>query len=191
MLDLDAIYVNPTWLVPAIVGGVIMGLGFILGGYCPGTSICAGGRPCGGSVSISEDPPLGAVVMCPDLIHGSIADLFAHPDSRIQCLKQGCVAERLVQEFHGSLFDGSRPLSLVPQSGDENGWNLPSTSFQFPLKIESGHARHHDVEDQTFGLANAPGVNELFRRRERLGCKAELPQQVGQRLSHRLVVIHY
>jgi rhodanese-related sulfurtransferase len=41
MLDLEAIYVNPTWLMPAIVGGAIMGLGFILGGYCPGTSVCA------------------------------------------------------------------------------------------------------------------------------------------------------
>ena len=41
LLDLDFIYVNPTFLGPAIVGGAIMGLGFILGGYCPGTSICA------------------------------------------------------------------------------------------------------------------------------------------------------
>ncbi len=41
LLDTDAIYVNPTWLVPAIVGGAIMGVGFILGGYCPGTSVCA------------------------------------------------------------------------------------------------------------------------------------------------------
>ena len=41
LLDLDAIYVNPTWLWPAIVGGAIMGVGFVLGGYCPGTSICA------------------------------------------------------------------------------------------------------------------------------------------------------
>ncbi len=40
-LDTDIIYVNPTFLGPAIVGGVIMGFGFILGGYCPGTSICA------------------------------------------------------------------------------------------------------------------------------------------------------
>jgi rhodanese-related sulfurtransferase len=41
LLDLDFIYVNPMFLAPAVVGGVIMGLGFILGGYCPGTSVCA------------------------------------------------------------------------------------------------------------------------------------------------------
>lgn len=41
LLDLDFIYVNPTFLGPAVVGGAIMGLGFILGGYCPGTSVCA------------------------------------------------------------------------------------------------------------------------------------------------------
>ncbi|HVO12881.1 MAG TPA: YeeE/YedE thiosulfate transporter family protein [Vicinamibacteria bacterium] len=41
LLDLDAIYVNPLFLGPAVLGGVVMGLGFILGGYCPGTSVCA------------------------------------------------------------------------------------------------------------------------------------------------------
>jgi len=41
LLDTEAIFVNPTWLVPAIVGGIIMGTGFVLGGYCPGTSVCA------------------------------------------------------------------------------------------------------------------------------------------------------
>ena len=41
LLDTDIIFVNPTWLVPTIVGGIIMGIGFILGGYCPGTSVCA------------------------------------------------------------------------------------------------------------------------------------------------------
>lgn len=40
-IDLDQIYVLPTYLAPMLVGGVIMGFGFILGGFCPGTSYTA------------------------------------------------------------------------------------------------------------------------------------------------------
>lgn len=40
-LDLGALYVHPTYLKGALIGGGIMGLGFITGGFCPGTSICA------------------------------------------------------------------------------------------------------------------------------------------------------
>lgn len=39
-IDLDLIYVNPTYLSSAIVGGMVMGVGFIMGGFCPGTSFC-------------------------------------------------------------------------------------------------------------------------------------------------------
>ncbi len=38
-LDYDQLWVNPTYLWPGIVGGLIMGVGFIIGGYCPGTSL--------------------------------------------------------------------------------------------------------------------------------------------------------
>jgi uncharacterized protein len=41
LLDISIIYVNPTFLWSAIVGGLIMGLGFVIGGFCPGTSVCA------------------------------------------------------------------------------------------------------------------------------------------------------
>lgn len=41
LLNLDMIYVNPTFLWSAIIGGCIMGAGFVIGGFCPGTSICA------------------------------------------------------------------------------------------------------------------------------------------------------
>lgn len=41
LLDTDIIFINPTYLWAAIVGGAIMGVGFVVGGYCPGTSICA------------------------------------------------------------------------------------------------------------------------------------------------------
>jgi rhodanese-related sulfurtransferase len=39
VIDLSAIYVNSNFLLPAVLGGVIMGFGFILGGFCPGTSL--------------------------------------------------------------------------------------------------------------------------------------------------------
>lgn len=41
LLDFSQIVVNETYLWPGIVGGLIMGVGFIVGGYCPGTSIVA------------------------------------------------------------------------------------------------------------------------------------------------------
>jgi hypothetical protein len=37
-LDLSLIYIGNTYLVPQIVGGFILGVGFTVGGYCPGTS---------------------------------------------------------------------------------------------------------------------------------------------------------
>jgi rhodanese-related sulfurtransferase len=41
LLDVNLIWINPTYLWPGIVGGLIMGVGFIVGGFCPGTSIVA------------------------------------------------------------------------------------------------------------------------------------------------------
>ena len=45
-IDLSLLYINPTYLWPQIVGGLILGFGFIIGGYCPGTAIvgCSTGR---------------------------------------------------------------------------------------------------------------------------------------------------
>ncbi len=39
ILDYNLVYVNETYLIPGIAGGLIMGAGFILGGFCPGTSL--------------------------------------------------------------------------------------------------------------------------------------------------------
>jgi rhodanese-related sulfurtransferase len=41
LLNTDIIFVNPTFLPSAITGGIIMGLGFVVGGFCPGTSAAA------------------------------------------------------------------------------------------------------------------------------------------------------
>jgi len=39
-MDASMLYINPYYVMSAIVGGIIMGLGFALGGFCPGTSFC-------------------------------------------------------------------------------------------------------------------------------------------------------
>ena len=41
VVDLSLVYLTPTFLVPQIVGGLILGVGFVVGGYCPGTACVA------------------------------------------------------------------------------------------------------------------------------------------------------
>lgn len=41
VLDISRVYVPETYLVPQLVGGLIFGVGFALGGLCPGTSCVA------------------------------------------------------------------------------------------------------------------------------------------------------
>jgi uncharacterized protein len=40
-LDFSMVYINPTYLWPQIIGGLILGMGFVIGGYCPGTALVA------------------------------------------------------------------------------------------------------------------------------------------------------
>lgn len=41
MLHADMIYLTPTHIWPQLIGGLVFGVGFIIGGYCPGTSCVA------------------------------------------------------------------------------------------------------------------------------------------------------
>lgn len=41
ILDLNLVFVNEYYVAAAIIGGVIMGAGFIMGGFCPGTGLSA------------------------------------------------------------------------------------------------------------------------------------------------------
>lgn len=41
ILDLSLVFVNEYYVSAAIIGGVIMGAGFIMGGFCPGTGLSA------------------------------------------------------------------------------------------------------------------------------------------------------
>lgn len=41
LLNFNQVWVNPTYLASGILGGLIMGVGFIIGGFCPTTSLAA------------------------------------------------------------------------------------------------------------------------------------------------------
>lgn len=41
ILHADLIYLTPTHIWPQLIGGLVFGVGFIVGGYCPGTSCVA------------------------------------------------------------------------------------------------------------------------------------------------------
>ncbi|PKQ62254.1 sulfurtransferase [Labilibaculum filiforme] len=41
LVQMDYLYIHPTYMTSAILGGVVMGGGFLLGGYCPGTAFSA------------------------------------------------------------------------------------------------------------------------------------------------------
>jgi hypothetical protein len=41
LLDLNLVFVNEFYVNAAIIGGIIMGAGFIMGGFCPGTGLSA------------------------------------------------------------------------------------------------------------------------------------------------------
>lgn len=40
-VEIDRVVVSPTFLTSGIIGGLLLGIGFIVGGYCPGTSLVA------------------------------------------------------------------------------------------------------------------------------------------------------
>lgn len=40
-IDLNLIYVLPTYINSMVIGAIIMGIGFVIGGFCPGTSYTA------------------------------------------------------------------------------------------------------------------------------------------------------
>jgi hypothetical protein len=41
VLDFERLWVNPTYLGSGILGGFLFGVGFLVGGYCPGTALVA------------------------------------------------------------------------------------------------------------------------------------------------------
>jgi len=68
ILDLSLVYVSPTFVVPFLVGGLLFGVGFVTGGFCPGTALV-------GMVSGSLD----AAVFLVGMMIGVLVWSFGYP----------------------------------------------------------------------------------------------------------------
>lgn len=75
LLDLSALYVPETYLLPQTLGGAIFGVGFLVSGLCPGTSCVAGasGRIDG---LATVGGMLGGVLLF-NLMYGQVESLYA------------------------------------------------------------------------------------------------------------------
>src|SRR6202012_3495275 len=52
LLDLSRVYVPETYVVPQLIGGLLFGVGFAIGGLCPGTSCVAAATGRGDGLSV-------------------------------------------------------------------------------------------------------------------------------------------
>ena len=67
--------------------------------------------------------------------------------SRVNCMEQSRVAEWLEQAFARTLFDQPLANQNICISRNEDDRNRLSPSYQFLLKIRSGHSRHGHVKE--------------------------------------------
>ena len=62
VVDLDAVFVPPTFVLPQLVGGAVFGVGMVLAGLCPGTSCVAASSGKSDGVAVVAGMALGIVV---------------------------------------------------------------------------------------------------------------------------------
>ncbi|PID37746.1 MAG: hypothetical protein CSB49_08610 [Proteobacteria bacterium] len=89
IMPLGNIGLLPTYLWPQLVGGLLLGAGFIIGGYCPGTSIVA-----------TMSGKLDAVVFILGVIVGSGAFTIAY-DAFASFHQTGKMGRVLLHEYFG------------------------------------------------------------------------------------------
>ena len=140
LLDLEMIYINPTFTRSAIVGGLVMGGGFIIGGFCPGTSVCA--------ASIGK---IDAMVF----VLGSVLGVFAFTETY-----------PLVKDFYEADALGAIKISdLLGMSDIAFGFALAAiafAAFYFTWRIENSvNNRSNTVEPKLKKLYIA-GIGSTF-----------------------------
>ncbi len=89
-MDIKEIFYPQTYWIPTLVGGFIMAFGFIIGGFCPGTSICA-----------AATGKLDAIVFVGGAIIGIFFYAFTYESLWMNLRQSGAMGEVNIAEWIG------------------------------------------------------------------------------------------
>jgi hypothetical protein len=125
--------------------------------------------------------------------HEDLLMLRAEVGSTLQScsntLEQGFVIKGFCQEFHGARSQRPHPHLRVAVCRDEDSRDPAMLGVQLSLQFQTRDSRHAYVRDQTSSLVLLARLQELLRRRKRLGRQSDGFQQALQGAPHRIVVI--
>jgi hypothetical protein len=93
--------------------------------------------------------------------------------SRVYGIKQCLLAEGFVQKVHRAGTKGSRSRVVVCMGRDEDDRESPVGGSHLTLELESVHAGHADIQNQTRRIVQLIRVQERFSRRETLCPKSD------------------
>ena len=147
-VDLSLVYLVPTFVVPQIVGGLLLGIGFVIGGYCPGTS-------CVSSVTGSIDGMVYVAGMIVGL--AGFAEVYPSMQSYVQMTPMGQITlARLFNLPYGLLVFAVVLMALAAFAAAE--WaekKVTGTSPDPKGSITGGPWRMTPVRILATGLAAA------------------------------------
>lgn len=124
VLDLSLVYFVPTHVLPQVVGGLVLGFGFIVGGYCPGTSLVAAvtgrldalaflGGVLAGTLLVGElDPVLNGFVESGDLGRLTLPEVLHLPYAVVVA----AVVVMAIGAFAGARWVERRVAGSAPRS---------------------------------------------------------------------------
>lgn len=109
--------------------------------------------------------------------------------NRADACDQSVVVKGLAKIANDAIRQSARSNGVIGIGRDQDGWNGVAQLRQTAVEFNPRHARHMDVCDQAGGIADCWRSQEIYRRRESLDGEAQRPQEPGQSLSKRLIII--
>jgi uncharacterized membrane protein YedE/YeeE len=117
VLELRFVLVPPTYLLPQLLGGLIFGVGFVAGGYCPGTSCVAASTGRVDGIIVFVGMLAGMLVFAElypllDSLYAAVPSRQTHPRSSAGPFH--ATGDVGLQKVNGVLPGASRPTPPAP-----------------------------------------------------------------------------